>query len=112
MASVQIKEIMGVDAVNLVYAAETPQGKSGPSVTKNTLIAALVGLVAAVGVLVVIYLLDDTIRTEDDVERYLGLSVLGVIPISSEMGSLGKSAGTAAKTSQKLSDGKPSAQQK
>lgn len=91
IASVQIKEIMAVDAVNLVYEAAVPQTKSGPSVSKNTLIGGLAGLVLAVGVYVVIYLLDDTLRTEEDVEKHLGLSVLGVIPVSTELENMAKS---------------------
>lgn len=101
VASEQLEEIMAVDAVNLVYEAEIPYQKSGPSLTKNTVLAALLGMVAAIGVLVVIYVVDDTIRTEEDVERYLGLSVLGVIPASSEMGNLAKNTGASAKTSKK-----------
>lgn len=96
-ASAQIKEIMDVDAVNLVYEAETPSQKSGPSVMKNTALAALLGMVGVVAVLVVIYILDDTIRTEEDVERYLGLSVLGVIPQSLEISNMVKASETASK---------------
>ena len=89
----QIKEIMDVDAVNVVYAAEVPSGPSSPSVMKNTMIAAILGLVAVVGVYVVIFLLDDTIRTEEDVERYLGLSTVGVIPLSNELNVMSKYTG-------------------
>lgn len=85
VAGEQLKEIMDLDAVNLVYEAEVPKGKSGPSLTRNTAVAAILGVVIAVAVLVVIYVLDDTIRTEEDVERRMGLSVLGVIPVSPEM---------------------------
>ena len=88
VAARQLESIMDVNAVNLVYDAEVPQKKSGPSVTKNTMIAALLGLMAAAGIFVVIYLLDDTIRTEEDVERHLGLSVLGVIPLDKEMSNM------------------------
>ena len=102
VASVQIKDIMGVDAVNLVYEAEVPQHKSGPNITMNTLIAAAIGLAAAIAVLVIIYLLDDTLRTEEDVERHLGLSVLGVIPVSSEMEAFGRYPGLNGKASKKL----------
>jgi len=84
VAALQIKEIMAVDAVNLVYAAEVPRAPASPNVLKNTVLAAAVGLVAAIGVLVLICILDDSIRTEEDVEKYLGLSVLGVIPVSAE----------------------------
>lgn len=85
VASKQIKEIMDVDAVNLVYTAETPGKPSGPSLLKNTLIVMLLGLAATVGVLAVIYVLDDAIHTEEDVEKYLGLGTLGVIPVSTEL---------------------------
>lgn len=38
--------------------------------------------------LTVIHMMDDTIRTEENVEQYLGVSVLGVIPADLEMGSI------------------------
>ena len=88
VAVAQIKAIMDVDAVNLVYAAETPEESASPNVWKNTLVGALVGLLAAAGVYSVIFLLDDTIRTEEDVERYLGISTVGVIPLSRELDSM------------------------
>ena len=84
VASVQIKEIMDVDAVNLVYEAATPEKKSGPSLTKNTIIAAALGMIASVGIFAVIFIMDDTIRNEEDVERYLGLGTLGIIPASKD----------------------------
>ena len=90
VAVTQIKEIMDVDAVNVVYEAEVPTSPSSPSVMKNTAIAALLGLVAVAGVYVVIFMLDDTIRTEEDVERYLGLSTVGVIPLSTELNVMSK----------------------
>lgn len=89
VATEQLKAIMDVEAVNLVYEADVPEGKSGPSLVKNTALAALLGLVLVIGIFVVIYLMDDTIRTEEDVERWLGLSVLGAIPESADIGGLG-----------------------
>lgn len=89
VASEQILEIMAVDAVKLVYPAETPQDPSGPNTMRNTALAGILGLVIAVGVYAVIFIMDDTIRTEEDVTRYLGLGTLGVIPLSAEMGNMG-----------------------
>lgn len=89
VASEQIKQIMDVDAVKMVYAAEVPQSPSGPSATRNAALAGILGFVLAVGIYAVIFIMDDTIRTEEDVTRYLGLSTLGVIPVSMEMGALG-----------------------
>ena len=82
-AAIQIKEIMEVDAVKLVFAAEVPKAPSSPNVLRDTILAAAIGIALSVFVISVIYLLDDTIRTEEDVEKRLGLNVLGVIPIVS-----------------------------
>ena len=90
-AAVQIKSIMDVDAVNLVYEAKVPGAPSSPNVGKNTLLWAAIGLIAAIAVLAAIFMLDDAIRTEEDVERYLGLGTLGIIPISGDLAAEGKS---------------------
>lgn len=86
ISSRQIKEIMDVDAVNLVYEASVPQERSGPNLGKNTVLAMFVGFVLTLGVMLIFYAVDDSLRTEEDVERFLGLRVLGVIPESSAMG--------------------------
>ena len=88
VASEQIERIMDVDAVKMVYEAEVPQNPSGPSAMRNTVLAAMLGGILIVGVYVAIYILDDTIRTEEDVTRYLGLGTLGVIPVSMEMNAM------------------------
>lgn len=81
-AAVQIEEIMDADSVKLVYEAEIPKTPSSPNVAQDTFLAAVLGVVITVAVLAVIYLMDDTIRTEEDVEKRLGISVLGVIPMT------------------------------
>lgn len=86
VAAAQIEEIMDVDAVKLVYPAAVPENPSSPNVMLNTMIAAAFGVFLSVFVLVVAFMLDDTIRTEEDVARYLGLSTLGVIPAAEELG--------------------------
>lgn len=84
-ASVQIKQIMDVDTVNLVYEAQVPSSPSSPDTSARTLIWAAIGLIGSLAMLTVIFVLDDAIRTEDDVTRYLGLGTLGVIPQSSDL---------------------------
>ena len=89
VASTQLQDIMAVDAVKLVYEADVPESASSPNVMRNTVLVAALGMVAAIGVLAVIFILDDTIRNEEDVERHLGLSTMGVIPMCTEMESFG-----------------------
>jgi non-specific protein-tyrosine kinase len=66
---------------NVVYAemADPPSTPIGPRVLANTGLASILGAMAAVGCILLIDALDDTIRDSDEVERYLKLPVLGVI---------------------------------
>lgn len=81
VAAGRIKEVMAIEAVNVVDEGNIPTHKSAPSVGKYTLIGILIGGFLSVAVVLVLYLLDDTIKSSEDVEKYLHLSTLGLIPI-------------------------------
>lgn len=55
-----------------------------PNTVKNTVLGALIGAVLAIGVVIVSYLLNDTIMTTDDIEKKLGMTVLASIPMDAE----------------------------
>ena len=80
-ASVTIQDIMEIDAANTIEEANLPESPSSPSTMKNTVIGGALGIFLAAGIVVLIFLLDDTIKNPDDVENYLGLNVLTSIPI-------------------------------
>ena len=69
--SVQITEIMNADSVNTVEEGNLPTSPSSPDVKKNMMLGALLGLVISMGFVVLIFILDDTVKTPDDVEKYL-----------------------------------------
>lgn len=81
VASEHITAVTDTEAVTVVDEANLPTEPSEPSVKKWTVLAALVGLILSAGFIIIRYLVDDTIKTSDDVENYLGLSTLAVIPI-------------------------------
>ena len=85
VASRQIADIMDLVPPRLVEDGNLPTVQTSPHVRKNILIGALLGIVLSGGVIVVLFVMDDTIRTEDDVEKYLGLNTLGMIPVSSQI---------------------------
>jgi len=80
-ASKHISNVMDIDAVNIVESANMPTSKAGPSYSKWTMIGGVIGGFIVCAILIIQYLLDDTIKTSEDVERYLGLSTLASIPI-------------------------------
>ena len=82
VASVHITNVMDIEAVNVVETANMPTAQAGPNTLRNTLIGALLGAFVVIAVLIVRFLMDDTIKTSEDVEKYLQLSVLSVIPLN------------------------------
>ena len=81
-ASKHIQAVMDTEAVNVVEEASLPTEKSSPHMLQNTVIGYAIGLFLAIAIVVMKYIMDDTIKTPDDVEKYLGVSVLGSIPYS------------------------------
>lgn len=92
-ASEQIKSIMDVDAVNLIYEAKVPVEPSSPDVLENTVLSAALGGLLSVCVLSAGFFLDDSVKSEEDVERYLGICTFGVIPYSAALGRSGTGKG-------------------
>ena len=80
-ASEHIQQVMDVEAVNVADEANLPEQPVSPNTMRNGLIAGVLGCVIAVAVILVQYLTNDTIKTSEDVERYLQLSTLGMIPL-------------------------------
>lgn len=75
-----IAEKMEVTAPKIIEEGEVPLVQSSPSLVRNTAIGGLLGILAAVFLICVAVILNDSIQTEDDIERYLQLPVLAVIP--------------------------------
>lgn len=72
--------IKKVDSVSTVDTAVTPVNPVKPNKKLNVLIAFVVGLMASVGLVFLLEYMDNTVKTSDDVEKLLGIPVLGVIP--------------------------------
>ena len=77
----RIKSIMGVEPPTTVEYGHVADEKSSPSLVKNTALGFLAGIFGSSFIIIALYLLNNTISSEDDVEKYLGLNNLGIIPI-------------------------------
>ena len=82
----QMALVMKTDEPSIAEEAQLPRDPVSPSHSRNCILGGLAGLVISSGVIIVLYLLNDKIRTEDDIEKYLGLTTLGVIPLRSSAG--------------------------
>lgn len=77
-----INSFMDSDTIRTTVAKEATASNAPSNIHtgRNAILAGVVGAVLACVVLIVIFMFDDKIKTPDDIDRYLGLSVLGVIP--------------------------------
>lgn len=75
-----LQRVIKAGSVEVIGEAKPVFVKSSPSVRNYTLIGALIGLVAAVAIVLIRYLLDNTVKGEEDIKARLNVPVLGEIP--------------------------------
>lgn len=78
----RICDVMQIGGINIIEYGNIPMNATSPNVQKFTLLGFLVGLVLSAGLVILFYMLDDTINTSEDIEKYLGISTLAIIPLS------------------------------
>lgn len=79
-SSEYIGDIMEMVPPKLIEDGQIPIEKSSPSNTRNALLGALAAVVLVCGVITVEVIMNDTVRSEEDVAKYLGLTVLASVP--------------------------------
>jgi len=77
--NIRVTEASRLSNVIVVEPAEIPKEPVSPRTLLNTLLAAVVGLMLAVGVVFLVEYLDDTVKTDEDVQRELTLPTLANI---------------------------------
>ncbi|MBQ4510882.1 MAG: hypothetical protein II984_09170 [Clostridia bacterium] len=77
-----INENFKVDSivVGQIDYGKHPESPSNIHYFKNMALSAFVAVIAICAILLAFYIFDDKIKTPDDIEKHLGLSVLGEIP--------------------------------
>lgn len=84
-ASDYIGEIMEMVPPKIIERGIVPTQKSSPSNAKNAVIGAAAAAFVVCGLIVLRVILNDTVITEEDVERYLELPVLASVPESKDV---------------------------
>ena len=80
VASAYVADKMEVIPPKIIENGKIPTVQTSPSVRKNVAIGVLLGLLLSGGLVVVLSVMDDTIKSEDDMMKYLGISMLASIP--------------------------------
>ena len=73
----EVKETLNITTVDDAKLQTLPVS---PSVPKNIVIGGLVGAILSIGIIFIRFMLDNRLHTQEDVEKYLEIPNLGVIP--------------------------------
>lgn len=79
---------IGQSPVSVVDRADVPSGPYKPNLFFNLLVGLALGLVAGIGLALVLELFNDVIKSRDDVREKLGQACLGVVPRRAAKGSV------------------------
>ena len=79
-AKVQLPKVMDAPSPTIAEYAVLPTTRSSPSLSRNVLTGGLLAMAAVLAVLTVLFLMDDTIKGPEDLEREFGFMPLTVIP--------------------------------
>ncbi len=77
----RMAEVMETQAPNVMDYGQISASPSSPSVVKNSIIGAMIGFIISAGIIIIIHLMNDSIKTSEDVEKYLGINTLGLVPL-------------------------------
>jgi capsular polysaccharide biosynthesis protein len=75
-----IANIMNSEKPNVIDYGHIPSGPFSPNMKKNVILGVLLGMILASAVIIVRYLMNDAIHTSEDIEKYLGINTIGMIP--------------------------------
>lgn len=80
VSSAFIGDKMEVTPPKVIETGEVALYPNSPNIKKNALMGVLAGAIVSAGIIIVLNMVNDTIRTEEDIARYLNLSTFAVVP--------------------------------
>ena len=84
-AVAQMAAITQTDPPTIVEHPEVASDAMDNGMRKNLAVGILAGLVLVAAIYVILYIMNDRIQTEEDIQTYLDATVLGVIPVDKEL---------------------------
>ena len=84
VASEYIHETMAIDKPSIMSVALEPTNPISPNKVRNVAIGFILGALLAAGIVILRYLMDDKLKTVEDIRQYTGLTTLAVVPIDDD----------------------------
>ncbi|MGB8452081.1 MAG: Wzz/FepE/Etk N-terminal domain-containing protein [Anaerocolumna sp.] len=80
----QLVNIMEIEKVNVAEYGNLPGEADSNNLARSFMMGALLGILISSAVIIVVHTVNDNIRTAEDIERHLGITTLGMIPLVDE----------------------------
>lgn len=75
-----LERVVKAGSVEVIGSAKPAKAPSSPHVEKNTVLGAMLGFLLSVGIVFLVFITDNTVRTEEGLKAHLDVPVLGEIP--------------------------------
>ncbi|MGT2776523.1 Wzz/FepE/Etk N-terminal domain-containing protein [Streptococcus iniae] len=85
VASEKIKDVTKVQDITALEKAQLPTKPSSPNSKRNAVMGLLVGAVLSIFAVILKEVLDDRVKSPEDVEDVLGMTLLGMVPNTNKM---------------------------
>lgn len=79
----EIKEIYNLNNIGIVDEAQLPSSPYNINHIKDIIVFFALGIFVSFGYLLLVYILDNTIKKQEDIEKYIKVKTLGIIPLNS-----------------------------
>lgn len=84
VSSDYIKTMMNQEKPTIISYGYADGAPVSPNIMMNTVLGAAIGAFLAMAIVIISYLLNDTIMSAEDIEHKLGMNVLGTLPLEQE----------------------------
>ncbi len=81
----QMISVMDIEKVNVVERGRIPLTPTEDNFSRNIMLGGILGLGAAVGLIVLFFLSNDHIKSNEDIENHLGIIPLAEIPLEEDI---------------------------
>ena len=90
VAGERIVDVMNIEAINVIDEARIPESAYNNNVIGDAIKGFIGGGFISTAIIVLLFMLDTTIKSQDDITNMTGLTVLGVIPYDEKNDKNGK----------------------
>lgn len=85
VAQEKIVDLMGLDRITIISKGDVAKNSSAPNIVENILMSIVIGGIIGFAIITYIYVTSTKINSPEDIDKYVGISLLAVIPYNNKL---------------------------